>query len=102
VIHRPRQQGSWQTKPLLASEIGLFRCAARPNVGGMKTFGQVLEWADELPLEEQESLVSILQRRLREQRRAELVQAVKEARKEFRAGRCRPASPAGIMKKILA
>ena len=68
----------------------------------MKSFGQVLEWADELSPEEQESLVSILQLRLREQRRAELVAAVKKARKEFRTGRCRPASPSQIMKKILA
>jgi len=67
----------------------------------MKSFGQVLEWADELSPDEQESLVSILQRRLREQRRAELVAAVKEARKEFRTRRCRPASPSQIMRKIL-
>lgn len=68
----------------------------------MKTFGQVLDGADALSLEEQESLVSILQRRLREQRRAELMKAAKEARAEFKAGKCRPASPAEIMKKILA
>jgi hypothetical protein len=68
----------------------------------MKTFGQVLEWADSLSLEEQESLVGVLQRRLREQHRAELVKAVKEARKEFKAGYCRPASPDDIIKKILA
>ncbi len=67
----------------------------------MKTFGQVLEGADGLSPEEQENLVSILQRRLREQRRAELVKAVKEARAQFKAGKCRPASPAEIMKKIL-
>ena len=68
----------------------------------MRTFGQVLESADALSFEEQESLVSVLQRRLSEQRRAELVKAVKEARKEFKAGRCRPASPGEIMKKVLA
>ena len=67
----------------------------------MKTFGQVLEGADALSPEEQENLVSILQRRLREQRRAELVKAVKEARAQFKAGKCRPASPVEIMKKIL-
>ena len=80
----------------------MFVSGAWPIVESMKTFGQVLEWAAELSPDEQESLVSILQRRLREQRRAELVAAVKEARKEFGAGRCRPASPGEIMKKILA
>jgi hypothetical protein len=38
----------------------------------MKTFGDVLESVETLSLEEQESLVSILQRRLRERRRDEL------------------------------
>jgi hypothetical protein len=68
----------------------------------MKTFGEVLESADGLSLEEQENLISILQHRLREQRRAELAKAVQEARRECQSGRCRPASPSDIMKKILA
>jgi hypothetical protein len=34
----------------------------------MKTFGQVLDSADELTLEEQKSLVSVLQRRVAERR----------------------------------
>ena len=66
----------------------------------MKKFGQVLESAEELSIEEQETLVSILQHRLAEERRAELVQAVREARQEYKAGRCRSASPAEILKKI--
>ncbi|MCI0745885.1 MAG: hypothetical protein L0Y58_10810 [Verrucomicrobia subdivision 3 bacterium] len=68
----------------------------------MKTFGQVLEWADELTLEEQESLVAILQRRTRDQRRVELIQTVKEARQEFKNGRCRSASPEEIVRKTQA
>ena len=68
----------------------------------VKTFGQILESAEELSVEEQETLVSILQRRLADERREELVQAVREARQEYKAGRCRPASPAEILKKIRA
>lgn len=68
----------------------------------MKTFGQVLEWADELPLEDKENLVSILERRLREQRRAQLIKGVKAARRQFKAGRCRPATPDDIMRRVLA
>jgi hypothetical protein len=68
----------------------------------MKTFGEVLESADALSLEEQENLISILQHRLREQRRAELAKAVEAARRDFQGGRCRPATPNDIMKKILA
>ena len=66
----------------------------------MKTFGQVLDSADELTLEEQESLVSVLQRRVIERRRAELIRDVKEARQEFKAGKVRPTSVAEILKRI--
>ena len=56
----------------------------------------------EVASEEQESLILVLQRRLSEQRRADLVKAVKGARREFKAGRCRPAEPGEIMKKVLS
>ena len=68
----------------------------------MKTFGDVIESVETLSLDEQEDLVSILQRRLRQHRRAELVQAVRAARKEFSAGLCQPASPDEIIRKIVA
>jgi hypothetical protein len=68
----------------------------------MTKFGEVLEIADALSLDEQEDLLSLLTSRVREQRRAELAQTVREARHEFRAGRVRVASPAQIMKKILS
>ena len=67
----------------------------------MRTFDQVLDWAGSLPPEDQENLISVLQRRLRDQRRAELVEAVRQAREEFNAGGCRSASPGEIMDKIL-
>ena len=68
----------------------------------MTKFAQVLDSADGLAFEEQESLVEVLQHRLAEHRRAELVEAVKAARQEFKAGRCRPATPAQIVKRIFA
>ncbi|HWX22010.1 MAG TPA: hypothetical protein VN578_19085 [Candidatus Binatia bacterium] len=67
----------------------------------MKRFGQVLDSADELSSEEQESLIAILQRRLSDRRRADLVNAVKEARREFKEGTCRPAVANQILKRIL-
>jgi hypothetical protein len=84
-----------------ANQITLFGHHCRAIVYRRKTFGQVLEGADELSPDEQENLVSILLHRLREQRRAELVASVKAAREEYRSGRCRPASPAQIMKRVL-
>jgi hypothetical protein len=65
------------------------------------TFGDVLEAADRLSLEEKEALIEVLQRRLVEQRRDELAKEIKVARKEFQAGKCQPASPEELMKDIL-
>ena len=69
---------------------------------GMKTFAQVLDSADELGVEEQESLVEVLQHRLAERRREALLKEVQSARREFEAGLCRPATPKQILKRILA
>jgi hypothetical protein len=68
----------------------------------MTKFAQVLDFADGFAIEEQESLVEVLQHRLAEHRRAELIEAVKSARREFKAGHCRPATPAQIVKRLLA
>jgi len=68
----------------------------------MTKFAQILDSADGLALEEQESLVDVLQHRLAEHRRAELIEAVKSARREFKAGQCRPATPAQIVKRLFA
>ena len=66
----------------------------------MKSFSDVVDAADALSPDEQENLVSILQNRLREQRRAELIRSVEEAETEFREGKCKPASVEQIMKMI--
>ena len=68
----------------------------------MTKFAQVLDSAADLAVEEQESLVEVHQHRLAEHRRAELVAAVKSARREFKEGRCRPATPAQIVKRLIA
>jgi hypothetical protein len=66
----------------------------------MTKFAQILDSAGDLAVEEQESVVEVLQHRLAEHRREELVAAVKSARREFREGRCRPATPAQIIKRL--
>ena len=68
----------------------------------MKSYGQVLDSIETLPDEQQESLMDIVRKRLAERRRAALVKSVGEARKEFKAGKLRPATPAEIMRKVLA
>lgn len=68
----------------------------------MKTYGQVVDSIEALPDEQQESLVELMQHRLAARRREALVKSVQEARKEFKSGKRRPASPAEIMRKVLA
>ena len=57
----------------------------------MHGYTATLETLEALPLEEQESVLEITQRR-----RAELVATVKQFRKELTAGKCKPASVALI------
>jgi hypothetical protein len=47
------------------------------------TFADILEAAEQLSLEERENLIHILQSRLRDRKRAELIKDVREAREEF-------------------
>lgn len=68
----------------------------------MKSYGEVVDSIEALPDEQQESLVKLVQQRLAERRRDALAELVQEARKEFKSGKLRPASPAAIMRKILA
>ena len=68
----------------------------------MKSYGQVIDSIEALPEEQQESLLALVQRRLTERRREALAKSVQEARKEFKSGKLRPASPAEIMRKVLA
>jgi hypothetical protein len=65
-------------------------------------FGELLEAADQLTLEEQADLVEVLRRRISERRRDELAEEVREARQDYAAGRCAPATPADILKNILS
>jgi hypothetical protein len=65
------------------------------------TFGEVLEAADQLSREDQQELITILHRRLAQAGRQQLAAEVQEARQEFAAGHCRPATPDELMREIL-
>jgi len=64
-------------------------------------FGQVLEAADRLSLDEQEELIAILQRRLASAARRRLAGEIQEARLEFAEGHCLPATPDELMREIM-
>ncbi|HLP87388.1 MAG TPA: hypothetical protein VK184_02135 [Nostocaceae cyanobacterium] len=53
-------------------------------------FEEVLNLVTELPLEQQELLINILQRRIADMRREELASSSQEALAEFRTGNLKP------------
>jgi len=63
------------------------------------SFNDTLEAADQLSLEEQATLVEVLNRRIHEQRRNEIAQEIQQARRESEAGLCRVATPDEILKE---
>ena len=65
-------------------------------------FGEVLEAIDQLSLDEQETLLDIVQRRIVERGRKRLAAEIQEARQEFAAGGCHPATVDELMEEILS
>ncbi|MBU2623914.1 MAG: periplasmic heavy metal sensor [Proteobacteria bacterium] len=65
-------------------------------------FGEILEAADNLPIADQESLRDILTKRIIERRRNELAQEIREAKKEYEAGQCKPVTPDELMNELLS
>jgi len=66
------------------------------------TFAEVLETIEKFTVDEKETLVDILQHRLRENRRERIIKSVKESQREFKQGNLKPASVDDIMKDILS
>jgi len=71
-------------------------------MGNSRSFGEVLEDADKLSMEEQEELMDVLSRRIAERRRESLTRDIRSARGELRQGRCRPMSAEELMTEILS
>jgi len=64
-------------------------------------FDEILEAANQLPVEDQETLIDILNRRIHDRHRTEILKDIKAAQKEFKKNQCRPVSPEELMKEIL-
>ncbi|MEA5558187.1 hypothetical protein [Nodularia spumigena] len=56
----------------------------------INTFEEVLNLVTDLPLDQQELLISILQRRIADMRRKELASSSQQALAEFRTGNLKP------------
>jgi hypothetical protein len=66
----------------------------------MATFSDVLDAADQLSLDEQQTLVEILRRRIADLNRQRLVNDVKDARGEFANGQSSPASVDDLIDEV--
>lgn len=66
----------------------------------MATFAEIVDAADRLSADEQQTLLEILGRRLAQRRRAELVREVQQAREEFARGEPRSATARQIMDEV--
>lgn len=66
------------------------------------TFAEVLETIETFTVDEKETLVDILQHRLRENKRERIVKSVKESKQEFEKGNLKSASVDDIMNEILS
>jgi hypothetical protein len=67
----------------------------------MNTFAEVLELVDSMSADDQESLVQIVQARLRDERRAQITRDILGSRKEVAEGKCVPETVDEIMARIV-
>ncbi|MFY9571923.1 MAG: hypothetical protein WAV20_11040 [Blastocatellia bacterium] len=66
------------------------------------TFSEVLDAADALSPQEQETLIDILRHRIAESNRQRLIEEVQEARRDFAQGQCQEATVDEIMRESLS
>lgn len=64
-------------------------------------FNEILEAATDLPIEDQEYLIDILNRRIQDIRRAEIVRDAESAQQEYAKKHCKPVTPEELMKELL-
>jgi hypothetical protein len=81
---------NWRTGRLAREEDAMSQ---------QSTFADILDAAEQLDVETQEELVSVLSRRLAERGRERVAATVAQARREFAAGQCRPMTAAEIVRE---
>jgi transcriptional regulator with AAA-type ATPase domain len=70
------------------------------TTSGVAVFQDVLEAVDGLPVEQQEDILRIMQKRVVEKKRQELAFAVKEAKADYGRGKVRKGTVADLMKDL--
>ncbi|MBN2619665.1 hypothetical protein JXB22_01140 [candidate division WOR-3 bacterium] len=64
------------------------------------SFQQLLDYVEQLPIEQQESLIDIIRRRIIELRRDELSISIMEARTEYKKGKIKAGSVNDLTKDL--
>ena len=64
------------------------------------TFQEAIDIVESLPQNQQEDLISVLQRRMIEQKRKSLVKSVREARAEYKKGEVKRGSVDDLLKDL--
>jgi hypothetical protein len=80
----------------------IMKDLASAETKGPPSFHAVVEAADRLTPEEQETLIEVLNRRLAARQRAALAADIEDAQREFERGALRPATPREIIEEILS
>lgn len=65
-------------------------------------FADLVEMIDRLPLDERQSLVEVVRKRIADDERCRIAASIRSARREHSRGRCKPATPDELMREILA
>ena len=71
-----------------------------PETAKTSDFQNAIEVVEALPLEDQEVLIDILAKRIRQQKRDELVASIKEAQEEFAKGNFRSGSVEDLLAEL--
>lgn len=64
------------------------------------SFQQLLDYVEQLPIDQQESLIDIIRRRIIELRRDELSMSIREARTEYEKGKIKTGSVDDLAKDL--
>jgi tetrahydromethanopterin S-methyltransferase subunit A len=65
-------------------------------------FADLVEMIDQLSLEERESLVDVVRKRIADDRRRRLTASIRSAKREHQRGRTKPVTPDELMREIMA
>lgn len=70
------------------------------NIAEQSRFQQAIDLVESLPIEDQAVLINLIQKRLHQQKRSQLVQEVKAAETEYAQGNVRRGTIADLMAEL--